>query len=152
MSEDIDPADKADLDAELEAANARELSPAEIAAWARDYLNAIGGNPPGNLTTSLLNAANIDQRLWERARDKDCRVLRQIAETFERLCIVTGGRHFATDLSGTVNLPPDHIRRMVAHDLADQIAPMLRIEEKSEGYRLRVYTAALTIVLPETPE
>ena len=88
MSDDLSPAAKADLDAELEAANARELSPAEIAAWARDYLNAIrpvGGFPPGNLAASLLNAANIDLRLWERARNKDYRVLRQIAETFERL-------------------------------------------------------------------
>jgi hypothetical protein len=60
------------------------LSPAEIAAWARDYLNAIETDGGGNVA-SLLNAANIDLRLWERARDNDKRVLTQIAETFERL-------------------------------------------------------------------
>jgi hypothetical protein len=108
------------------------LSPAEIAAWARAFERAGGGADPPVA--------------------EDRRYFRQIAETFERLCIVTGGRHFATDARGEVMLPHDHIRRSVGSALVDQIMPLLKIDEAAMDYRRRMYSASLMIVLPEKPE
>jgi hypothetical protein len=113
------------------------LSPAEIAAWARDYLGEI----------SVANENTMPPIF-----DNDKRVLTQIAETFERICIVTGGRHFATDARGEVMLPHDHIRRSVGSALVDQIMPLLKIDEAAMDYRRRMYSASLMIVLPEKPE
>ena len=66
----------------------------------------------------------------------------------DRLLLVTGARQFATDTNGTVHLPMEHVRRSVANELASQIAPQLKLEEKWDGYRLRTYTASVQFVLP----
>jgi hypothetical protein len=114
------------------------LSPAEIVAWARDWLGVHERHRA--LGAELVGEEKIDL---------DIRAMRQVAETFERLRIVSGARHFATSGDGgVVNLPIEHIRRSVANEIAQQIAPMLRISEKWDGYRLRTYTASMTIVLP----
>jgi hypothetical protein len=66
----------------------------------------------------------------------------------DRLLIANGGRHFATDAYGRVHLPLEHIRRSVANEIAALIAPHLKIDEKWDGYRLRIYTASIPVILP----
>lgn len=108
------------------------LSPAEIAAWTRRGIELSVLLPPGEHS------------------DREVRILRQIAETFERLCVVTGGRSLASDASGQVHLPAEHIRRAIANEVAVQLAPMLRITEEWDGVnRRRNYTASIMIVLPK---
>ena len=69
----------------------------------------------------------------------------------DRLLIANGGRHFATDAYGRVHLPPEHIRRSVANEIASMIAPHLKIDERWDGYRLRIYTASIPVILPAVP-
>lgn len=111
----------------------------EIAAWARAWLD-----------THERHRALGAELVGEEKIDLDIRAMRQVAETFERLCIVTGGRSLASDASGQVHLPAEHIRRAIANEVAVQLAPMLRITEEWDGVnRRRNYAASIMIVLPK---
>jgi hypothetical protein len=139
----VDAETRADLDKEIAEANQDPpLSPAEIAAWARRWCEVHDRHMQAAIDAGIIEPGKADL---------DLRAMRQTAETFERLVILTGGRHFATGVDGKVNLPVEHVRRSVANELAEQFAPLMRMTEKWDGYRMRFYAASITVVLPEKP-